>query len=147
MAQHAVKDLSSLDNVTVMIIRITVASPHIPLPEEHPLEGWQWSRATVTNSRTGRIDHTANSESQSYTNSNEQPISRHVFAKAAAVNDDDDELVSIDSSRPSAKFSGNSYTTTSSKSYTNTNLPSSSGHKETEDEGDMLDFLMDDSNF
>jgi hypothetical protein len=46
LANHAVKNLSSLDNVTVMIIRILIADPESEIPTSSRLEGWQWQEGS-----------------------------------------------------------------------------------------------------
>ncbi len=46
LANHAVKNLASLDNVTVMVVRISFGNAYGDVDESLPLEGHQWECAS-----------------------------------------------------------------------------------------------------
>jgi serine/threonine protein phosphatase PrpC len=62
LANHAVKNLASLDNVTVMIIRVLIGEPGAEVPVSGRLEGWQWEAQGKGNSKKPDITGTVFSE-------------------------------------------------------------------------------------
>ncbi len=138
LANHAVKNLSSLDNVTVMIIRISIGTLNVVVPDTIQLEGWQWSRPKVTNSRSQSFDVSTSATSSSSSYSGPSASGKAVAGAKAAVDEFDDLL---SSRKPEPK-------SLSSKSTQQLSAPMGNAKaKDSEDDRDMLEFLLDDSNF
>jgi hypothetical protein len=143
LAEHAINQLNSGDNVSVMIVRVVIGDPDVPIPRnlgynEAPSQ-YQAQRASKTgqgfqNNPDGfRKPYDENSPSNSYNMDSlrgvspiEDSLSKHVVASSGKLGDND----------------SNSYGAVSGSE-------SNHGNKKAggPDEDDMMDFLLDDSNF